>query len=80
MYLDSALLQNSPLPPEENVLLPYMLFERSEFLIDTGTSPKKIRPSARVHACAANIGFSVEKIVFVLVGGTSERLVQAKKK
>ena len=43
--------------------------------------PKKnIRPSARVHACSTNLGFIVEKIVSVLVWGTSERLVPAKKK
>ena len=55
-----------------------ILFERSEFLIDT--PQKKIRPSARVHACSTNLGFSVEKIVLVSVWGTSERLVPAKKK
>ena len=37
-------------------------------------------PSARVHACSTNLGFSVEKNVLVLVWGTSERLVPAKKK
>ena len=41
---------------------------------------KKNCPSARVHACSTNPGFSVEKIVLVLVWGTSERLVPAKKK
>ena len=41
---------------------------------------KKNCPSARVHACSTNLGFSVEKIVLVLVWGTSERLVPAKKK
>ena len=41
---------------------------------------KKIRPCARVHACSTNLGFSVEKIVLVLVWGTSDRLVPAKKK
>ena len=38
----------------------FILFERSEFLIDT--SPKNILrvcPCARVHACSTNLGFSV---------------------
>ena len=37
-----------------------MLFERSEFLIDT--SQKKLLrvcPCARVHGCSTNLGFSV---------------------
>ena len=34
------------------------LFERSEFLIDTGTSPQK-NPS--VCVCSTDLGFSVEK-------------------
>ena len=33
-----------------------------------------------VCVCSTNIGFSVEKIVLVLVWGTSERLVPAQKK
>ena len=36
--------------------------------------------SVRVCACSTNLGFSVDKIVLVLVWGTSERLVPAKKK
>ena len=56
------------------------LFERSEFLIPTrGTSQKK-NPSVCGCVCWTNLGFSVEKIVLVLVWGTSERLVPAKKK
>ena len=31
---------------------------------------KKNCPSARVHACSTNLGFSVQKIVLVLVSGT----------
>ena len=33
-----------------------------------------------VCVCSTNLGFSVEKILLVLVWGTSERLVPAKKK
>ena len=33
-----------------------------------------------VCVCSTNLGFSVEKIVLLLVWGTSERLVPAKKK
>ena len=33
-----------------------------------------------MHACSTNFGFSVEKVVLVLVWGTSARLVPAKKK
>ena len=54
-----------------------ILFERSEFLIDTS---QKKNPSACVCVCSTNLGFSVEKIVLVLVWGTSERLVPATKK
>ena len=55
-----------------------MLFERSEFLIDTGTSPPK-NPSVRV-CVRLTLVFVWKKIVLVLVWGTSERLVPAKKK
>ena len=54
-----------------------MLFERSEFLIDTGTSPPK-NPSVRV-CVRLTLVFVWKKIVLVLVWGTSERLVPAKK-
>ena len=46
------------------------LFERSEFLTPTrGTSQKK-NPSVCGCVCWTNLGFSVEKIVLVLVWGT----------
>ena len=55
-----------------------VLFERSEFLIPTrGTSQKK-NPS--VSVCVRLILVLVWKNVLVLVWGTSERLVPAKKK
>ena len=57
-----------------------ILFERSEFLIDTCYIPKKKSVRVCVCVCSTNLGFSVEKNVLVLVWGTSERLVPAKKK
>ena len=53
-----------PLNPTAVVL---WLFERSEFLIATSKKKKK---TVCVCGCSANLGFSVEKIVLVLVWGT----------
>ena len=58
------------------LLLYWYLFQRSEFLIDT--TPKK---NLSVSVCVRLILVLVwKKIVLVVVWGTSERLVPAKKK
>ena len=63
---------SSSLDKFDDVLASY-LFERSEFQIPIRGTSQKENPSVCGCVCSTNLGFSVEKIVLVLVWGTSEK-------